>query len=135
MRDLPHQIALPTPIVLQSAPMEIRSDSHTQADADSGRPSGPGITAPKPQVQAVIPAEDLKPLYDFTLDCKACQAKLAASQADLTDEKSKTAVLTKERDAAVRTAKGGSVLQRAARAAKWLIIGAALGALASRAAH
>jgi hypothetical protein len=30
----------------------------------------------------IIPAEDLKPLYDFTLDCKACEAKLSATQGD-----------------------------------------------------
>jgi type II secretory pathway pseudopilin PulG len=121
IRELPQQIPLPAPIVLQSSPSASPSDS-----------KGASNTA---QTQAVIPAEDLKPLYDFTLDCKACQAKLAASQGDLTDEKAKTVVLTKERDDAVRAAKGGSVLRRIARAAKWLAIGAALGAVASRAAH
>ena len=81
----------------------------------------------------MIPSADLKPLYDFALDCKACQSKLTAAQADLADEKTKTTTLTKERDAAVRTAKGGSTLQRAVRAAKWLLIGAAAGTLAARA--
>jgi hypothetical protein len=135
VRDLPHQIALPKPIVLQPAPTESQSATQDKSNADPGRPSGSGNNSTKPQTQAVIPAEDLKPLYDFTLDCKACQAKLAASQGDLTDEKAKVVVLTKERDEAVRTAKGGSLLQRAGRAAKWLLIGAALGAAASRAAH
>jgi type II secretory pathway pseudopilin PulG len=124
VRDLPNQIVLPSPIALEPTPTESHAGS-----------SLPGGTTNKPRAQAVIPAEDLKPLYDFTLDCKACQAKLAASQGDLTDEKAKVVVLTKERDEAVRAAKGGNVLQRAARAAKWLAIGAALGAIASRAAH
>jgi type II secretory pathway pseudopilin PulG len=123
VRDLPRQMALPAPIFLQPAP------------ADPTRISRPGDNPSKGPTQAVIPIEDLKPLYDFTLDCKACQAKLAASQGDFTDEKAKTVVLTKERDAAIRAAKGGGVLQRVARAAKWLAIGAALGAVASRAAH
>ena len=83
--------------------------------------------------QAVIPAADLKPLYDFSLDCRACQAKLAAAQADLTDERAKTAVLTRERDEAVRAAKGGSLLRRIARNAKWLAIGVAVGAIAAKA--
>jgi type II secretory pathway pseudopilin PulG len=121
IRELPQQIPLPAPIVLQSSPNTSPSDS-----------KGASNTA---QAQAVIPAEDLKPLYDFTLDCKACQAKLAAAQGDLTDEKVKTSTLVKERDEAVRAAKGGSVLRRVVRAAKWLAIGAALGAVASRAAH
>jgi hypothetical protein len=124
VRDLPNQIVLPSPIALEPTPTENHADS-----------SLTGETTSKPRAQAVIPAEDLKPLYDFTLDCKACQAKLAASQGDLTDEKAKTVVLTKERDEAVRAAKGGNILQRAARAAKWLAIGAALGAVASRAVH
>jgi hypothetical protein len=135
VRDLPHQMALPAPIVLQSVPSENPSRTQAQANADPSRPSRPGDNPSKAPTQAVIPVEDLKPLYDFTLDCKACQAKLAASQGDLTDEKAKTVVLAKERDDAVRAAKGGSVVQRVARAAKWLAIGAALGAVASRAAH
>ncbi|MGC2887992.1 MAG: hypothetical protein WB627_02925, partial [Candidatus Acidiferrum sp.] len=84
---------------------------------------------------AVLPAADLKPLYDFAMDCKACQAKLAASQSDLSDEKTKTAVLTKELDAAIRAAKGGSALRRIASAAKWLVLGAAAGAIAAKAAR
>ena len=73
------------------------------------------------------------PSYDFTLNCKACQAKLAASQGDLADERAKTAVLTRERDQAVRAAKGGSLLRRITRNAKWLAIGAAAGAIAAKA--
>ena len=115
LRDLPSQISLPSPIVLQSA----------QASPNS----------PSAQPNAVIPAEDLKPLYDFTIDCKACQAKLAAAQGDLADEKTKSAALTKERDHALQIARGGSTWRRIARAAKWLLIGAAAGAAAARAAR
>jgi hypothetical protein len=81
----------------------------------------------------MLPAADLQPLYDFAIDCKACQAKLSAAQADLTDERAKTSVLTRERNEAVRVAKGGSLLRRIARNAKWLAIGAAAGALAAKA--
>jgi hypothetical protein len=83
-----------------------------------------------PAEGAFIPAADLKPLYDFTLDCQACQAKLLAAQDDLTDEKDKTAALTKERDDAIRIAKGGTAWRRVARAAKWFFLGAAVGAIA-----
>jgi hypothetical protein len=81
---------------------------------------------------AKIPAADLKPLYDYLLDCKACQVKLAASQSDLADEKTKTATLTKSRDDALRAANGGSVWKRTARALKWFAIGAAAGAIAAK---
>jgi hypothetical protein len=93
------------------------------------------VKRPRSQADIILPAADLKPLYDFALDCKACQAKLAVSQSDLTDEKTKTAALTKERDEAVRAAKGGSVLRRIARTAKWFAIGAVAGAVAAKAAH
>jgi hypothetical protein len=115
VRELPSQISLPSPIVLQSAP----------ALPDS----------PTPKVNAVIPAEDLKPLYDFTIDCKACQSKLTAAQGDLTDERAKSAALTRERDDALRIARGGSAWRRIGRAAKWFLIGAAAGAIAAKAAH
>ena len=115
VRELPTQISLPSPIVLESAPASPNS--------------------PSPQTNAVIPAEDLKPLYDFTIDCKACQAKLATAQSDLTDERQKTTALTRERDDALRIARGGSTWRRIARAAKWFLIGAAAGAVAAKAAH
>jgi hypothetical protein len=135
LQALPQQIPLPQPIIVtvptpsttipdQVAPVKAATNGSTENSV--AKP-----TAPEPQ--AVIPSADLKPLYDFALDCKACQSKLTAAQSDLADEKSKTATLTKERDEAVRTAKGGSTLQRFARAAKWLLIGAAVGTLAARA--
>jgi hypothetical protein len=138
LQALQQQIPLPQPIVLQPTPQSSTQSSNlTSAPAtgaaasESQKPNALKPTAPEPQT--TIPTADLKPLYDFALDCKACQAKLTAAQSDLTDEKSKTATLTKERDEAVRTAKGGSTLQRFARAAKWLLIGAAAGTLAARA--
>ena len=115
VRELPSQIPLPSPIALQSA---LASPS-----------------SPSPQTKAVIPHEDLKPLYDFTIDCKACQAKLAAAQDDLSDERKKTTSLTHERDDALRIARGGTALRRIARAAKWFLVGAAAGAIAAKAAH
>jgi hypothetical protein len=137
IRDLPQQMGLPTPIALQTSPGQASSDSPgAKSGAPKPNPMNPSQDSSRsPGQQAVIPAADLKPLYDFALDCKACQAKLAAAQADLTDEKAKAITLTNERDTAVRAAKGGSALRRIARAAKWFAIGAAAGAIASRAAH
>jgi len=130
LRDLPRELPLPAPIVLQPAPA-----SPAQGNPSPNAAQTPG-DAPKPgQPAAIIPAEDLKPLYDFTLDCKACQAKLAASQADLLDEGNKTTALTKERDDALRIARGGSVWRRITRAAKWFLIGAASGAIAAKVAR
>ncbi|MGH9744067.1 MAG: hypothetical protein ACRD51_17120 [Candidatus Acidiferrum sp.] len=163
LKDLPNAISLPAPITLQAvaaptsaatrpavkpgaAPSDLpkepttaaRPDGATSAQPQTGPsaslPSNPNPNASQPP-DAVLPSADLKPLYDFALDCKACQAKLASSQNDLNDEKTKTATLTKELNAAVAAAKGGSVLQRILRAAKWFALGAAAGAVAAKAAR
>ena len=135
VRELPIRIPLPAPIAVQSTPAKVSgpepvSELSTAPTPNSGQ--NPNQPRNQAQTQAVIPMEDLKPLYDFVLDCKACQAKLAAAEGDLADEKAKTTALTRERDASIRAAKGGSVLRRAA---KWLAIGAAAGAIAAKAHH
>jgi hypothetical protein len=139
VRDLPKQIPLPAPIALQTLnPSQQVEKGHPVARADKPESLEPARSSSDPSsettvTQAVVPAADLKPLYDFSLDCQACQAKLSAAQGDLTDEGAKTAVLTRERDEAVRAVKGGSILRRIARNAKWLAIGAAAGAIAAKA--
>jgi hypothetical protein len=146
VRDLPNEIPLPIPIMLAS---QNPSSSPQKATCSSGPSCGPedlesthptsnkaGTAAPGAAdgpTQAILPTPDLKPLYDFTLDCKACQSKLAAAQADLTDERAKAAILARERNEAVRVAKGGSLVQRITRNAKWLAIGAIAGAIAAKA--
>jgi hypothetical protein len=133
LKDLPNALSLPAPITLQTvpAPGDVTKDSQAAPNKSTNLPSNPSPKTGQP-ADAILPAADLKPLYDFALDCKACQAKLAASQSDLADEKTKTAALTKERDVAVRAAKGGSALRRIARAAKWFALGAAAGAIAAK---
>lgn len=143
LNALPKTISLPAPIALQTpgeqgtvgarfsaSPSEARA---TNPAAPANLPTNPAHKSAVAPADAVIPAADLRPLYDFALDCQACQAKLAAAQSDLTDEKTKSAALAQQRDAALRAAKGGSVLRRIARAAKWFALGAAAGALAVKA--
>jgi len=121
IQNLPAVLPLPSPIEQSPSP-------------PSSTPGGPQAdTPPLGPSRAVIPAEDLKPLYDFASDCKACQAKLASTQADLVDERAKSQALQKQRDAALAAARGGSVWRRIGRAAKWLLIGAAAGAIAAEA--
>jgi hypothetical protein len=121
VKALPEVLPLPKPLVLE-------------APAVTGTVGGQGeVVSPAPNV--ALPVEDLKPLYDTAVACKECQAQLAAAQADLKDEKAKTSVLGRERDDALRMAKGGSMLRRVARAAKWFVIGAAAGAAAAKLAR
>ena len=123
---LPDVITLPAPITIEA-----------EGASTLGQPGGPyksvGSVPDGIQPKVNFPAADLKPLYDFAADCKACQAKLGAAQADLADEKLKSQALGRERDDALQAAKGGSVLRRIARAVKWFAIGAAAGAIAARA--
>ena len=91
------------------------------------------LTSPNPKVQ--LPSEDLKPIYDFAVNCQECQAQLTATQANLRDEQLKTQALSRERDTALQAARGGSVLHRVVRAAKWFVIGAAAGAVAAKLAR
>ena len=140
--DLPNEIPLPAPITLQADHNEssvgatLGSPATNIGDAPvSGASPAPTNSEKSAPDGAFIPRADLKPLYDFALDCKACQAKLAAAQGDLNDEKAKTAALSKERDEALKIARGGSAWRRIGRAAKWFLIGAAAGAVAAKVAH
>jgi hypothetical protein len=119
----PDVLPLPKPLAFESS-QPISGDK----SSENGKTEG---LSPK----VYIPAEDLKPIYDFAVDCKECQAKLSAAQAGLQDERTKTKALSKERDDALRAAHGGSVLRRVGRAAKWFVIGAAAGAVAVKLAH
>jgi ABC-type nickel/cobalt efflux system permease component RcnA len=146
LEAMPAVLPLPKPLVFDSVMVDSASCSARSLDRSckSASPASQAATSPTtaqgasesvPQPKASIPPEDLKPLYDYALACKACQAQLAAAQADLKDEKAKTQALGRERDDALRAARGGSALQRVARAAKWFVIGTAAGALAAKAAH
>lgn len=144
VRELPRDIPLPAPLLLGRPPESPESkdtgpakDAHTKPNADAApAPGGSGsVGADAIQGGAVIPAEDLKPLFDFVQDCKACRAQLATREADLADEQAKNEALARERDAAVRAAKGGGFWRRVRHAAKWFAIGAVAGAAAGAASR
>jgi len=80
-----------------------------------------------PTAVAEIPAADLKPLYDYVQDCRACQARLAAATQNASDDETQIAALTRQRDAAITASKGGGFWLRFRRSALWLAVGAGLG--------
>jgi len=98
-------------------------------------PGGAKAGVSTPNANVLLPTADLKPLYDYAVDCQECKAQLAAAQANLADEKTKTQALSRERDSALQAARGGSMLRRVVRAAKWFVIGAAAGAVAAKLAR
>ena len=81
---------------------------------------------------AEIPATDLKSLYNYVQDCRACDAELSVAKQNASDDATKIAALTRERDAAITASKGGSFLRRLRRNILWLSVGAAIGYAAHR---
>jgi hypothetical protein len=142
-KALPEVLPLASPLTLLQGPSPAAMtagdgspEGPLAANAVHGQPEGKNslpTVAPEPKV--FLPVEDLKPLYDFAVDCKSCQARLAVAQADLEDERTKTAALRRERDSALQVARGGSVVRRIVRAAKRFAIGAAAGAVAVKLAR
>jgi type II secretory pathway pseudopilin PulG len=126
VKALPDVLPLPTPLTL---PAQTTNPGLPPIPGGSKQP----LETPTPKVE--LPSEDLKPLYDFAVNCQECQAQLAAAQSNLKDEQTKTQALSRERDTALQAARGGSVLRRVARAAKWFVIGAAAGAVAAKLAR
>jgi len=118
--------AKPPPTALPPS-LSANSPAGAQTSATPGLPSAPG---PEPGPAAQIPAVDLKPLYDFAQDCRACQAKLAAAAQDKLDDDAKIAALQRERDAAITASKGGTFWRRLRRNALWFVVGAGAAAAA-----
>jgi len=99
---LPGVLPLPIPLPLwQKAPVQ----DAAQADQRTAGAVG-SLPIPAPSAKVTIPAEELKPMYDFAVDCKGCQLRLATAQADLKDEQTKTKALGRERDDALRAVQG-----------------------------
>src|SRR5262249_23295203 len=125
---LPEVLPLPKPI--QESPAQVEAPGATssvKASAKADVPDSPN------RPSATIPPDDLKPLYDCGGDGKAWQARLAITTADLADEKTKTQTLSRERDAALKLARGGSLRQRLKRGFKWFVIGVVVGTVAAKA--
>jgi hypothetical protein len=101
-------------------------------DPDLSAQLAPGES---PSTSITIPQPDLVPLYDDLQDCRANAIQNDSLKKDLSDEKTRSAALLHERDAAVAVAHGGTFLVRVKRAAKWFAIGVATGAAVAAVAH
>ena len=123
----PQQAAKQLPSVVPILPLPV-----TIHDPNLSVPLPPGEP---PSTTISIPQPDLVPLYDDLQDCRATAAQNDSLKKDLSDEKTRSAALLHERDAATAAAHGGTFLQRVKRAAKWFAIGVAAGAAAGAMAH
>ncbi|MGD1210746.1 MAG: hypothetical protein ABR973_05235 [Candidatus Acidiferrales bacterium] len=133
VRELPQYLPLPQPITLPSRTSPAGPTTQQGTAPSEQRASEPGAPEALPASPiAQLPASDLKPLYDFVQDCRACQAQLAAVKLNSADDATKIAALTRERDAAITAAKGGSFWRRLRRNALWFVVGAASGYAAAK---
>jgi len=123
----PQQAAAQLPSILPDLPLPVSIH-----DPDLTAPLPPGET---PAATVSIPQPDLVPLYDALQDCRACAVQTDSLKKDLSDEKLRSASLQQERDAAIAAARGGTLLVRLKRAAKWFAIGLAAGAAAAAVAR
>jgi hypothetical protein len=123
----PQQAAKELATVLPDLPLPV-----SIRDPDLSVPLPPGET---PSTTVSIPQPDLVPLYDDLQDCRATAVQTDALKKDLSDEKTRSASLQHERDAAIAVAHGGTFLVRLKRAAKWFAIGVATGAAVAAVAH
>lgn len=116
----PQQAAQQLPTILPDLPLPVSIHS-----PDLSVLLPPGETA---ATTLSLPQPDLVPLYDALQDCRANAVEADSLKKDLSDEKSRSASLQLERDAAIAAAHGGTFLARLKRAAKWFAIGLATGA-------
>ncbi len=116
----PQQAAQQLTTVLPDLPLPVTINT-----PNLSTPLPPGET---PATTVSIPQPDLVPLYDALQDCRATSVQSATLQKDLSDEKSRSASLQHERDAAIAAAHGGTFFTRLKRSAKWFAIGLATGA-------
>lgn len=107
-------------------------------------------TGDRPATQeVVIPREDLAALHNYRLDCEEKGIRLDACEQSASNDAAKILSLNtqavkaqdnydlmeKDRNNWRNTAKGGTVMKRALTAGKWIVIGGAVGYVASRAVH
>jgi len=116
----PQQAAQQLTTVLPDLPLPVTINT-----PNLSAPLPPGET---PATTVSIPQPDLVPLYDALQDCRATSVQSATLQKDLSDEKTRSASLQHERDAAIAAAHGGTFFTRLKRSAKWFAIGLATGA-------
>ncbi len=129
VQEMPKYLRLPQPITMSdsafrsaSAPKSMSLFTRKLVE----KPQVPEPSSPDAPL-ANIPTVDLKPLFDVVQDCRVCQDKVAAANQDAADEGTKLAAVTRERDLAIKAAKGGGFWQRLRRDLTWLAAGAAAG--------
>lgn len=99
-----------------------------QAENNGLQGGRPPIAVPDIQ----IPAPDIKPLFNYVQDCRACETELKAARENASDDATKLQTLIRERDFALNAAKGGSAWKRFCHNFEWFAGGVLGGLVAAR---
>lgn len=119
----PAQIIKLAPQVLPALPTPINPVTAAQAEAVAGLPDAPQVHVG----DLIIPAADVKPLYDAQVQCKVNAVTLTSCQETVTNQKAVMAVNDTEIKQQQTALKGGTFWHRAATAIKWTGIGIGIG--------
>lgn len=132
LRELPKYLPLPQPITpettnktQQGTALSEKLPAAPKPPPQAMPPSTSAVALGMPAAQ--IPSADLKPLFNFVQDCRACQAQLAAAKQNSLDDRAKIDAITRERNAAIQASRGGSFLRRLRRNTLWFAVGAGVG--------
>jgi hypothetical protein len=106
--ELQQYLQLPVPIAAVAADVPSRvdrtaatNDSPTESAALPIKPEPKSTKPSEPLNVPLLPAADIATLYNYVQDCRECELKIAAANANLADVKSQFASLTRERNAAL----------------------------------
>jgi hypothetical protein len=129
INELPKYLPLPSPITIaaprqtgcvQQAPRQVimthtptigGETAKTLPDSRISAAEPLAVKAPTPSslsahnLDAQLPLQDLKPLFDFVQDCRTCAAELDAARKTAASDSVKISALTRERDQALRSEK------------------------------
>jgi hypothetical protein len=95
-----------------------------------------GVQIPNaPSAGLQLNPQQAQELRQFALQCKQTEVELSACSESYKIQGEKLAIAEKDRDTAVKVAKGGSFWKRFKRAGKYIAIGAAIGAAGTAIAH
>jgi hypothetical protein len=124
-RFIPQVIPGVQPVIVQVPAGPVPTSPELQTSAQPANPT------PAP-AHAEIPLDQLKTLYNFAQDCRACTLKLEAAETDKRELLIQLAAMEKQKTAAVNAVHGGSFLVRLRRDSKHAL-GAGAGAAAGAA--
>lgn len=112
-------------------PVPIQAVTPEQAKATAAIPDAPAVQAG----DLIIPAADVKPLYDAQVDCKLNAVKLTSCQATVASDGNMEKILREQIGQQEIALKGGTFWHRTLTALKWTGIGIGIGAGAYAATH